>query len=144
MKIKAIKHQFISLLLLVSCSKDTNPISPIPDTLVREQVNLNTSEALPLKARDGNFIYIKGGYKGIIVYRRSQDNYIAFERKSPYLLNDTCGVITVHSSQLYMEDLCHGCSFNWDGRPTAGPCRDIMKMYNVQFINSFTLLITNP
>lgn len=129
---------------VLSCSNETNPISPIADINVREQVNLNTAEALPLKARDGNFIYIKGGYKGIIVYRKSQDSYFAFERKSPYLQMDTCGVITAHSSQLYMEDQCHGCSFNWEGRPIAGPCRDIMKAYNVQFLNTFTLLITNP
>lgn len=132
------------IFLTLSCSDENNPISPIADINVREQLNLNTAEALPLKSRDGNFIYIKGGYKGIIVYRKSQDNYVAYERKSPYLQSDTCGIITVHSSQLFLEDQCHGCTFNWDGRPTAGPCRDIMKAYNVQFLNTFTLLITNP
>lgn len=132
------------LFCAISCSNDTNTISPIADIPVREQVNLNTVEALPLKARDGNYIYINGGYKGIIIYRKSQDSYLAFERKSPYLQADTCGTIKVHSSQLYMEDVCHGCTFNWEGRPTGGPCREIMKMYNVQFINTFTILITNP
>ena len=140
---KIITSSYIFCLSL-ACSKDSNSVSPIPDTNVREQVNLNTAEALPLKARDGNFIYISGGYKGIIVYRKSVDSYLAFERKSPYLQADACGIISVNSSQLFLEDTCHHCTFNWDGRPTGGPCRDIMKSYNVQFINTFTILITNP
>ena len=129
---------------LTSCQDPQGLISPVPDVNVREQLNLNSIEALPLKVRDGNYIYIAGGIKGIIVYRRSTDNYVAFERQSPHLMNDTCGKITVQSTQLYMEDLCHGCTFNWEGRPVGGPCTAILKTYNVEFLNSFTLLITNP
>ena len=32
-----------------SCNDETNSVSPIADITVREQVNLNTAEALPLK-----------------------------------------------------------------------------------------------
>jgi hypothetical protein len=118
-------------------------ISPIPDIFVREQLNLNSVEALPLKSRDGAFIYIKGGFNGIIIYRRAQDNYIALERKSPYRLEDSCGIVSVHNSMLFLTDSCHNCSFDWEGKPTGGPCREIMKQYQVQYINNFTLLITN-
>jgi len=138
---------FSALVLLASgfaCSTDNNLISPVPDVIVREQLNLNSIEALPLKSRDGISIYIKGGIKGIIVYRRSIDNFIAFERQSPYLLQDTCGRVSVHSSLLYMVDSCHNCTFDWQGKPTSGPCRDLMKQYQVQYLNNFTLLITNP
>jgi len=91
MKLKTIKLNYrvffwFGLILALACSKDTNLISPIPDVIVREQLNLNSAEALPLKSRDGTFVYIKGGLKGIIIYRRSQDNFLAFERKSPYRL----------------------------------------------------------
>ena len=149
MKLKTIKFNYrvffwFGLILAFSCSKDTNLISPIPDVIVREQLNLNSSEALPLKSRDGTFVYIKGGLKGIIVYRRSQDNFLAFERKSPYRLEDSCGIISGHSSYLYMIDSCHNCTFDWQGQPTGGPCKDIMKQYQVQYLNNFTLLITNP
>lgn len=130
--------------LMDSCTDQPNLISPIPDVIVREQLNLNSSEALPLKLRDGTSVTIPGGIKGIIVYRRSQDNYVAFERKSPYKMEDSCGIIKPHSSGLYLIDSCHNCSFNWEGRPTGGPNRDMMKTYTVQFLNTFTLLITNP
>ena len=72
MKLKTIKLNYrvffwFGLILALACSKDTNLISPIPDVIVREQLNLNSAEALPLKSRDGTFVYIKGGLKGIIV-----------------------------------------------------------------------------
>lgn len=130
--------------VLAACERESNPISPVPDVVVREQVNLNSAEALPLKIRDGTFIYLNGGIKGIILYRRLPDNYVAFERKSPHRMEDTCGIIRVHSTGLFLTDSCHNCTFNWEGRPTGGPCKDILKQYNVQFLNTFTLLITNP
>ncbi|HRH34830.1 MAG TPA: hypothetical protein PKY12_07210, partial [Catalimonadaceae bacterium] len=136
--------KLIFLVFILSCTDQPSLISPIPDVIVNEQLNLNSAEAIPLKVRDGTAIAIKGGIKGIIIYRRSQDNYVAFERKSPYKLEDSCGIINVHSSLLYMLDSCHNCTFNWEGRPIGGPCRDVMKTYSVQFINNFTLSITNP
>jgi len=126
-----------------SCSKEANNISPVPDVLVREQLNLNSIEAQPLKFRDGASIYIKGGIKGIIIYRRTEGNFLAFERQSPYQMQDSCGRISVHSSNLYMIDACHNCTFDWKGTPTGGPCRDIMKQYQVQYANNFTISITN-
>jgi hypothetical protein len=137
---------FLSLLMALiigSCSKDTNNISPVQDVIVREQLNLNSIEAQPLKFRDGATVSIKGGIKGIIIYRRSEGNFLAFERKSPYKLEDSCGIVSVHSSNLYMIDSCHNCTFDWEGKPTGGPCRDIMKQYQVQYSNNFTILITN-
>lgn len=131
--------------LFFSCSKnELSPVSPLPDVVVQEQINLNSISAQELKLGDGRFIYIGGGIRGIILYRKSTDIYLAFERKSPYRMEDTCGIITVPSSRFYMEDTCHRCTFGWEGRPQSGPCRDILKQYKVQFISSNTLSITNP
>ena len=130
--------------LISSCGDEISPVSPIADVVVQEQVNLNSVAAQELKIGDGRFVYILGGIKGIVLYRKSSDIYLAFERKSPYKQEDTCGIITVPSSRFYMEDTCHKCTFGWDGRPQSGPCRNILKQYKVQFINSNTLSITNP
>ena len=131
--------------LFFSCSKnELSPVSPLPDVVVQEQINLNSISAQELKLGDGRFIYTGGGIRGIILYRKSTDIYLAFERKSPYRMEDTCGIITVPSSRFYMEDTCHKCTFGWEGRPQSGPCRDILKQYKVQFISSNTLSITNP
>ena len=130
-------------LIICSCSKEVNNISPVPDVIVREQLNLNSIEAQPLKFRDGTSVYIKGGIKGIIIYRRTEGNFLAFERQSPFNMTDSCGRISVHSSNLYMLDSCHNCTFDWQGNPTGGPCRDILKQYQVQYLNNFTISISN-
>jgi nitrite reductase/ring-hydroxylating ferredoxin subunit len=130
--------------MLYACKDGISPVSPVPDVLVREEVNLNSVAAQPLRQRDGNYIFISGGIHGIIVYRKRQDEFLAFERKSPHNLDEDCGVLQVPSSQFYMEDTCHQCTFNWEGQPLSGPCRSIAKQYRVQFSNSYTLLITNP
>ena len=143
-RIKKLVWSGLLLLLYFGCKEEISPVSPIPDVVVQEQVNLNSVSTQELKLGDGRFIYISGGIRGIILYRKSTDIYLAFERKSPYRMEDTCGVITVPSSRFYMEDTCHKCTFGWDGRPQSGPCRDILKQYKVQFISSNTLSITNP
>jgi hypothetical protein len=140
------KLALIGLLLFAfsRCKEEISPLSPIPDVVVQEQVNLNSVSTQELKLGDGRFIYLSGGIRGIILYRKSPDIFLAFERKSPYRMEDTCGIITVPSSRFYMEDTCHKCTFGWDGRPQSGPCRDILKQYKVQFTSSNTLSITNP
>jgi hypothetical protein len=143
-RIKTLALGGLCTLLSFSCKEEVSPVSPLPDVVVQEQVNLNSVLSQELNIGDGRFIYIGGGIKGIIVYRKSADIYLAFERKSPYKMEDSCGIITVPSSRFYMEDTCHKCTFGWDGRPQSGPCRDILKQYKVQFISSNTLSITNP
>lgn len=136
---------FLPVLLgLLACGDEISPVSPVADVLVREELNLNSVEAQPLKFREGSAITIRGGIRGIIVYRQSGDQYRAFERFSPYRMQDSCGALVVPSHLFYIEDTCHACRFDWEGRPIAGPCRDILKPYRVQFLNAFTLLITNP
>jgi hypothetical protein len=143
-RIKRLVLQWLFLLPFAGCKEDISPVSPVADVIVQEQVNLNSVQSQDLQKGDGNFIYISGGIKGIIVYRKSAEIYLAFERKSPYRMEDTCGIITVPPSRFYMEDTCHKCTFGWEGRPQSGPCREILKQYKVQFISSNTLSITNP
>ena len=143
-RIKTLALGGLCMLLSFSCKEEISPVSPSPDVVVQEQLNLNSVLSQELKIGDGRFIYISGGINGIVVYRKSADIYLAFERKSPYKMEDSCGIITVPSSRFYMEDTCHKCTFGWDGRPQSGPCRDILKQYKVQFISSNTLSITNP
>ena len=143
-RIKKLVFTGLCLMVLPACREEVSPVSPIPDVVVQEQVNLNSVSSQELKLGDGRYIYISGGIRGIILYRKSTDIYLAFERKSPYRPEDSCGIITVPSSRFYMEDTCHKCTFGWDGRPQSGPCREILKQYRVQFINGNTLSITNP
>lgn len=143
-RIKIIAVCCLAFIFVTGCQEEVPPVSPVPDVLVQEQVNLNSVSSQELNLGDGRFIFISGGIKGIILYRKSSDVFLAFERLSPYRMEDSCGILTVPSSRFYMEDNCHNCTFGWDGRPLSGPCREILKQYRVQFISSNTLSISNP
>ncbi len=132
-------------LFLISCllsCKDEVPQQVIADKFVRVELNLNSVEALPLKQSDMSFIYIQGGWKGIIVYRQASNDYRAFERLSPHNINDSCQIL-VDNSGFFMRDTCSKSTFDFTGMPTGGPARGAMRRYGTSFLNSFTLLITN-
>jgi len=132
-------------LFLITCllgCKDEVPLQVIPDKFVRVELNLNSVEALPLKQNDNSFIYMNGGWKGIIVYRQAANDYRAFERLSPHNINDSCQIV-VDDSGFFMRDTCSNSTFDFTGMPTGGPARASMRRYGASFLNSFTLLITN-
>jgi hypothetical protein len=133
---------FFLFTFLLSACRDEVPQQVIPDKFVRVELNLNSLEALPLKQNDQSFIYVPGGWKGIIVYRQAANDYRAFERLSPHNMNDSCAII-VHPSAFYMQDTCSKSTFDFTGMPTGGPARSAMRRYGTSFLNSFTLLITN-
>jgi len=140
------KHTvFLVLIWIVvhsfSC-KDEVPQQVIPDKFIRIELNLNSVEALPLKQQDQSFIYLNGGWRGIIVYRKAANDYLAFERLSPYNLQDSCQII-VDPSGFFMRDTCSKSTFDFRGQPNGGPARANMRQYGTSFMNSYTLLITN-
>jgi nitrite reductase/ring-hydroxylating ferredoxin subunit len=105
-------------------------------------VNLSYPQYQSLKM-DGGYKYIEGGMHGIILYRSSENNYIAFERACPHHPYDENATVDVDMSGLYMVD--HACKSNFsfpDGNPTAGPARRAMWIYRVSIVGN-TLTISD-
>ena len=71
----------ISLFLIsVSCGKqNTHSVPYVP---FNQSIDLNLPSYYALSGV-GGFAYVIGGSRGIIVYRRSIDEFIAFDRHSP-------------------------------------------------------------
>ncbi len=68
------------VLLLSSCKKNKNhPVPSIPFDLTID-INLPSYNTL---IGVGTWAYVNGGSRGIIVYRRSIDEFVAFDRHSP-------------------------------------------------------------
>jgi hypothetical protein len=76
------------------------------------------------------------------VYRKNSSTYYAFERNCPFLPYDACATIDVHVSTLYMQDVCCGSTFNFEGQPTGGPANAPMRRYFTS-LNGTTLTITD-
>ncbi|HEU5292253.1 MAG TPA: hypothetical protein VFU05_16500 [Cyclobacteriaceae bacterium] len=131
---------FFLLLLLISCDSDPVddpiPFQPFPD------INIVLPN-FPALSSDGGFILVSdGGVRGIILYRKTSTTYLAFERNCSFRPNDACATVDVHSSTLFMHDVCCGSSFNFDGTPSGGPAWRPLQQYRTSLSVS-TLTITD-
>ena len=139
-----IKNTFNFLLLLVligSCQPDLSD-DPIPyQNFPPIEINLSLPEYVSL-ATDGGYIYINsGGVRGIILYRKSSNVYLAYERNCSYQPASACA--TVDTEITYMKDSCCGSLFNYsDGKPIGGPAWRPLQQYRTN-LSGTTLTITD-
>lgn len=117
-------------LLPVACKKERNDI--IPNVYVDIYLYSYDPNFVNLNAV-GGWVYITGGVKGIIVYRRSNTEFMAYERNSPYQPSQGC-VVNVESSNVLIEDKCSNSQ--WlitDGSVTQGPTTQPLKQYHTSW-----------
>ncbi len=122
------------LLINVNCGKD-NPVDElIPYVLVNFSMNPNSIEYNNLNIV-GNWAYVTGGYRGIIIYHANTNEYKAFERTSPVNFpNDFSCRVSVDDSGLIAVDPCSGSKFILlDGSPFEGPATLPLKQYQTYF-----------
>ena len=108
------------LLIVVSCRKNKN--NPIPNIPFDITININLPAYSALSGV-GGYAYVAGGSKGIIVYRRSLDEFVSFDRHSPVDLDGSCPEPLYPDSQnfLILIDSCSAAKFSlYDGSPIAG------------------------
>lgn len=122
---------FFGFILFASCNKD-----PRNDVIPYVPVNINiyvTDPAFFELSVIGGFSYIAGGSKGIIVYRQTQDLFLAFDRHCTYNVDAGCSVQT-DSSLVFLEDTCCNSSFLlYDGTVSSGPASIPLKQYATYF-----------
>jgi hypothetical protein len=128
------------LVLVISSCKDTgNYRDPLPYVYVNEQVFMNELRSLPLTTRDGAYIYITGGLKGIIVYRKGPGQFVALDRQSPG--PGGCPV-RVAIAQQYVEDSCSNSQFDFNGYLLTGSAGANLRSYNLSY-DGIKIVITN-
>ena len=117
---KRIWYILLPCLLLFSCVKNSNhPVPSIPFDVTID-INLPSYNAL---IGVGGYTYVNGGSKGIILYRRSIDEFVAFDRHSPMDPQGACEWPLYPSSDnfLLLKDTCSGATFSlYDGSPVSG------------------------
>ena len=130
----------LTVLLVLSCKKEKQ--NQIPNVLVDEYVYLNNPQYNALSA-PGGWVYLNGGYRGIIVYRRSNDEFTAFDRACTNQPSESCEVIAVDSSGVTATDACCGSRFQiTDGSVIKGPATRALKSYKTYF-DGTVVRITN-
>lgn len=82
----------------------------------------------------GGWVYITGGARGIIVYRKSISEFMAFDRNCTYNSSDPCAVVYVDSSNIIATDTCCNSQFSiYDGTVLQAPAGVPLKAYNTSY-----------
>lgn len=93
----------------------------------------------------GGWTYLNGGSKGIIIYRRGIDDFVAFDRHSPADPDGTCQFPLFPEDQnfLQLKDTCNNAVFSlYDGSPVSN-CVYGLRQYATQFNGNNLLRIYN-
>ncbi len=110
-------------------------------TVIVNSLNYPQYQRLKL---DGGFVYIEGaGLRGIILYRATENSYLAYERACPHHPEESCAIVQVDGSTLFMVDHCCKSSFSFsDGQPTGGPAQRALFRYSAE-LSGTTIKITD-
>ncbi len=130
MQIK-IKHLLIPLFFLVffGCEKNTHPV---PNVYVNIYIDVTSTQYIELN-NIGGWLYLTGGYNGLIVYRRSLNEFMAFDRACPYN-HTTDPALDIDASGMIAE--CSQCGSKfllYDGTVIEGPASLPLKAYRTVF-----------
>lgn len=130
---------YFLFLLFFACQKNDN----LPLTYVNIVIDLNQADYAALQVV-GTYVYLIGGSRGIIVYRKSFAEYIAYERHCPFQPESTCGLVSVDNQQGFLaRDYCCGSVFSLqDGSVLSGPAARGLKTY-ATFLDGNNLYIRN-
>ena len=131
---------FFAVASFYSCN-DHYAVDQIPITYVEKDINLTNVQYANLW-NDGGWVYLDGeGYRGLIIYHPSGNEYRVFERACPYDPRSDCDPVTVDSSGLFMTHPCCKSTFNFDGQPSGGPADLPLRQYHAYLDSNNMLLI---
>ncbi len=145
MNLRVFLQIVILTLILFSCGR--NDRHPVPYYQFDVNINLNLPTYQPLTGV-GGWAYVNGvGSKGIVIYRRSLGEFVAFDRHSPADPEGTCanGLETDEDNFLILNDPCSNAQFSlYDGSIIGGDTDWGLRMYMTVYNGGEILRIYNP
>lgn len=130
----------------MGCNKQPTSSSTtvgVPNVTVNiSNININTS--YPALTSVGGWVFINGGYAGILLYRQSATAFLAFDRGCPYdCILSSSAVIQVQAGGTTATCPVCGSKFSiTSGNVLDGPSTLSLKQYTTSFTNPY-LTITN-
>ncbi len=124
----------------ISCKKSNN--SSVPLTTVDIYLYSNSPSFVNLNPV-GGYVYITGGARGILLYRKSATEIMAYDRNCTYQSSQPCATVSVDATRIIAVDTCCHSKFSiYDGSVTQGPASAPLKTYQTTF-DGTTLHIFN-
>ncbi len=79
---------------------------------------------------NGGHVYYSAGSRGVIIYRKSTEEFKAYERHCPYNVTASCGLVSIDASGITASDSCCGSAFSiTDGTVIKGPASSPLLQY---------------
>lgn len=139
-----LRKLFLALpIFFIACKSDIP--QQIPNVFVDEYIYLNNPSAYAINFIGGH-IYYDAGYKGLVIYRRYNNNdgndWVAYERACPDHYSRDCGLLNV-VEDTFLECPCDGTRFLlFDGSVTEGESTYPLLQYQVDYLGD-RIRITN-
>lgn len=126
---------FLPILILInSCKKDND--NYVPSTPVDIYLYANNPSFINVSVV-GGWVYITGGVRGIILYRKSNTEFAAYDRNCTYQSSEACATVVVDNTNIVATDTCCHSRFSiYDGSVFQGPASLPLKAYNTTFDGS--------
>ncbi len=128
---------FCALTINVGCKKKTqaqNPAnSPVPNVAVNITLYPNDPSNFKIQTI-GGWLYYPGGINGVIIYRKSQQEFVALERTSSQLPNNANAKVIVQNDNFTCKDTISGSKWQIiDGTITQGPATWPLRIYGTSY-----------
>ena len=130
--------------LLLSSKCNNQNQNPVPFVPVDVTIDIQLPSYSNLQGV-GGWTYLNGGSRGIIVYRKGIDEFVAFDRHSPADISGTCHLPLYPDSQnfLQLKDSCNNAVFSlYDGSPVSNSIYGL-RQYATQFNGNNLLRVYN-
>jgi hypothetical protein len=125
-----------SLLLFFQCKKDEPQVvkqHPVPSVPVNLTIYPNDPLNFDIQAI-GGWMYFSGGVNGIVLYRKSEQEFVALERTSTKNPSDPKSRAIVLSDNFTMHDTISDSKWRiLDGAVTQGPAEWPLRTYKTSY-----------
>jgi hypothetical protein len=143
-----VKFQLYILALMIgflSCNKSGTPSAnnnPVPSRPV--EMSLYPNDPTYFKVQFiGGWMYVSGGINGIVLYRKSEEEFVAVERTSSQLPDNAAAAVKVMSDNFTLRDSISDSHWRiFDGTVTKGPATWPLRLYYTSYDGS-RLIIRN-
>ncbi|MGZ3899475.1 MAG: hypothetical protein ACXVNM_12910 [Bacteroidia bacterium] len=111
-------------------SQANNPVPYVPVDII-----IYPNDPLNFKIQGiGGWQYFNGGINGIVVYRKSQQEFVAIERTSSYYPDNAAAKVKVQSDNFTLRDTISNSKWQIvDGTVTNGPAEWPLRLYSTNY-----------
>lgn len=131
-------------LLLLSAKCNNQNQHPVPFVPVDITIDMQLPSYTNLQGV-GGWTYLNGGSRGIIVYRKAIDEFVAFDRHAPSDPEGSCPMALYPDDQNFLQliDSCNNAVFSlYDGSPVSNSIFGL-RQYATQFNGNNLLRVYN-